>query len=137
MKVKELFGPHTRTVRLPTALATAGTEDTVALFRAPFNLTVTAVRYLPNAGLTGVTATEATLDVQNRGAAGDGTTSIASISFIDSEDATAFVPKDLTLGAAADRDVDEGEIIALDKSVTSTGLAIDGAIEIEFRNRGV
>ncbi len=137
MFLKDLFGQHTATVKLPTALATAATVDIVALFRAPFNLRVTAVRYLPNASLTGVTSTEATLDVMNRGVDGAQTDTIAVDSFDDDLDAVAFVPLDIVLTATlADRDVDEGHIIAVEKSVTSTGLAIDGSIEVQFESRG-
>ncbi len=138
MFLKDLLGQHKATVKLPTALATAATVDIVTLFRAPFNLTVTAVRYLPNVDLTGVTATEATLDVMNRGADGTEVDTIAVDSFDDDLDAVAFVPLTIPLTATvALRDVDEGHVIAIEKSVTSTGLAIDGSIEIEFESRGV
>ncbi len=137
MFFKDLLGTQRVTVKLPTALATAATVDEIVAFRAPFNLTVTAVRYLPAAALTGVTATEVTLAVDNRALDGAGTTEIASISFIDAEDAVAFDEKEVPLsGVAADQDVLEGEIVTIVKSVTSTGLALDGTVEIEFSSNG-
>lgn len=136
-KLKDLSGSHRQTVDIPVAGATAGTDFNHPAFVAPFNLTVTAVRYLPNANLTGVTATEATLKAVNRGATGAGTTVIASTSFDDDHDAEDFVDQELTLSAtAANRNVDEGSVIAIEKTHTSTGLALGGRVEIEYVNRG-
>ncbi len=137
MFFKDLLGTQRFTTKLPTALATAGTVDEIVAFRAPFNLTVTAVRYLPAAALTGVTATEVTLAVKNRALDGAGTTEIASLSFIDAEDAVAFDEKTIPLTATvADRDALEGELVTIEKTVTSTGLALDGTVEIEFSSNG-
>lgn len=136
-KLKDLSGVHTERVRLPTALATAGTEDIVALFVAPFNLTVEAVRLVPQAAITGETDTQLTLTIMNRGAAGDGTTAIATLVFDDDLDAVAFVDQEFTLSAtAANLNVDEGHVIAIDKTVVSTGLGVEGVIEIDYINRG-
>lgn len=136
-KLKDLSGVHTRAVRLPTALATAGTEDIVALFAAPFNLTVEAVRFVPQAAITGETDTLTTLTIMNRGAAGSGTTSVATLAFDDDLDAVAFVDQEFTLSAtAANLNVDAGHVIAIDKTVVSTGLGVEGVIEVDFINRG-
>lgn len=132
-QLKDLAGKHTVVVPIPVAGATAGTDFNVAAFRAPFPITVTAVRFLPTAAITGETDTEATLAAVNKGAAGDGTAVVASVSFDDDHDATAFVAQDLTLGAGVA--VDEGHVIAIAKTHTSTGLAISGAVEIEFVGR--
>ncbi len=135
--IQDLLGRHKSTTKLPTALATAGTVDEIVAFRAPFNCTVTAVRYLPAAALSGVTATEVTLAVDNRGLDGLGTTEIASLSFITTVDAVAFDEKAITLSTtAADLDAVEGDIITIVKTVTSTGLALDGTVEIEFISNG-
>lgn len=137
-RLRDISGPHRVTALIPVVGATAGTDFNVAAFRAPFKLTVTAVRYLPNADLTGVTATEATLKAVNRGAAGTGTTVIASTSFDDDNDAVAFVDQDLTLSAtAANLVVAEGSVVAIEKTHTSTGLALGGQVEIEFVSAGV
>lgn len=137
MFLKDLLGNHKVTTKLPTDLATAATVDEIVAFRAPFNATVTAVRYLPAAALTGVTATEVTLAVKNRALDGLGTTEIASLSFITTVDAVAFDEKTITLsGTAANLDVLEGEVITIEKTVTSTGLALDGTVEIEFVSNG-
>jgi hypothetical protein len=133
-QLKDLSGSHKVTTRIPVAGATAGTDFEVAAFRAPFNLTITAARYLPNADLTGVTATEATLAVVNKGALGAGTAVAASVSFDDDTDAVDFIPLDLTLGAGVN--VDAGHVVTIRKTHTSTGLALSGDVEIEFVNRG-
>ncbi len=136
MFLKDLLGRHRLVVRLPTEWATAATVDDVCAFIAPFGLEVTSVKYLPDVDLTGVTATEATLEVLNKGLAGAGTAVMATHSFIDASDAAEFVALALTLGAAADIVAVEGDVITIEKSVTSTGLAIAGSIEIEFRSIG-
>lgn len=137
MFLKDLLGFHKVTIKLPVELATAATVDEFAAFRAPFDLEVTAVRYLPSASLSGVTATEVTLSVVNKDQDGAGTDSMALLSFIDAEDAVAFDEKDIPLSATiADRDANEGDVIAIAKTVTSTGLALDGSVEIEFVSRG-
>lgn len=137
MFFKDLLGTHRFVTKLPTELATAATVDEFVAFRAPFNLTVTAVRYLPAAALTGATATEVTLAVKNRALDGAGSTEIAALSFITTVDAVAFDEKEIPLsGVAADQDVLEGELVTIEKSVTSTGLALDGTVEIEFSSNG-
>ena len=137
MFLKDLFGFHKVTIKLPVELRTAATVDEFAAFRAPFDLEVTAVRYLPSAALSGVTATEATLSVINKDADGLGSDSMALLSFVDTVDAVAFDEKDIPLSATvADRDANEGDVISIEKTVTSTGLALDGSVEIEFVSRG-
>lgn len=134
---KTLLGPQKATVKLPTELATAATVDEFVAFRAPFNIKITAVRYLPAADLSGVTATEVTLAVNNKGLDGLGAVEIASLSFITTVDADEFDEKAIPLsGTAADLLAVAGDVITIQKSVTSTGLALDGTVEIEFESRG-
>lgn len=137
MFLKDLLGFHKVTIKLPVELATAATVDEFAAFRAPFDLEVTAVRYLPSAALSGVTATEVTLAVINKDQDGAGTDEMASLSFVTGTDAVAFDEKDIPLsGTVANRDASEGDVISIAKTITSTGLALDGSVEIEFVSRG-
>ncbi len=134
---RDLLGGARVTVKLPTALATAATVDEIVAFKAPYNLTVDAVRYLPNVDLSGVTATEVTLAVNNRELDGAGTVEIASLSFVTAVDADAFEEKVIPVTSTVlDAEVDEGEIVTIVKSVTSTGLALDGSVEIEYHSNG-
>ncbi len=136
MFLKDLLGRHRVVVRLPTSWATAATVDDICAFIAPFGLEVTSVKFLPDADLTGATATEVTLEVLNKGLTGAGTAVMATLSFITSEDASAFVPHVIPLGAAADLLGVTGDVVTIEKSVTSTGLAVAGSMEIEFRSVG-
>lgn len=137
-QLRDTAGKFVVTQNLPATMLTAGTDDDVAVMRAPFNLKVTAVRFLPHAALTGETDTATVLEARNRGTDGQGTTSIASHTFDDDHDAVAFAPIDFTLSAtAANLLVEEGEVISVRKTHTSTGHVIDGAIEIEYESAGV
>ncbi len=137
MFLKDLLGRHRVVVRLPTSWATAATVDDICAFIAPFGLEVTSVKFLPDADLTGATATEVTLEVLNKGNVdGTGTAVMATLSFITAEDASAFIEHVIPLGAAADLLAVTDDIITIEKSVTSTGLAVAGALEIEFRSVG-
>jgi len=137
MFLKDLLGFHKVTIKLPVELRTAATVDEFAAFRAPFDLEVTAVRFVPSSALSGVTSTEMTLSVINKDQDGLGTDSMALLSFVTGVDAVAFDEKTIPLSATvADRDASEGDIISIAKTVTSTGLGLDGSVEIEFVSRG-
>jgi hypothetical protein len=134
---KDLIGGHSVTVKLPVAGATAGTDFDVTAFRAPFPLTVTAVRFLPDAALTGATATATTLSVINKGQSGAGAVSMAAKAFVTGEDAVAFDEEAITLsGTPANLNAAEGDIINVVKTHASTGTAISGSVEIDYVSRG-
>lgn len=119
--------------------ATIGTEKAYVLFRAPYNLTVTSVRWVPQAAVTGAATNNFAIAAQNRGAAGTATTAItATKTYASGTDAVAFVPETLTLSTtAANLNVDEGHVVALDRSVNGDGLASpEGVVEVEYTERG-
>lgn len=132
----DIPGPHLRTSDVP-GNATAGTADEWPLFVAPFNCTVTAVTFTAVAAVTGAATNNFALTCRNRGAAGTGTTAVASLTFGSGTNATAFVPKAVTLSAtAADLNLTAGDVLTAEKLVNGTGLAMPkGAYTVEFKVR--
>lgn len=128
------LAPLKQTFRARVALTAAGTDDEEVLFVAPYTGAVTAVRYNPDAAITGATATATTLAVRNRGAAGAGTTVMASIAFITGTNAVAFDETTVPLHATvANRDAVAGDVITFQKTHASTGTATpDAEVEVDF-----
>lgn len=115
------------------ALDAAGTAD-ASVAEAPFDGTVTAVRFTPDAAITGATATKRTMTLENRGQAGAGTTVIATLDFITGVNATKHDEIDFTLSVVANAtNVVTGDILVCKEAVTSTGTANPGGtIEVTF-----
>ncbi len=139
MRASDLLGDQVLVSQpSPTGWATAATVSEEPVFRAPFDLTVTAVYFIPNAALAGTATNFATLSVVNKGLAGAGTTAVASLA-IDTpttDDLADGVPKPITLATAtADKEVDAGEVLAIAKTVAGTGavIAAGGVFVIHYR----
>lgn len=120
-------------VRLP-AEGTAGTGGEYVLGYVEYAATVTAVRYMPDAAVTGAATNHKTLTVRNRGTAGAGTTATAAITFASGTNAAAFDATSLTLDAtAANRDVAADSVVTLLSAVVGTGMTLPaGTIEVEL-----
>jgi hypothetical protein len=116
---------------IPVAWATAATEGEEPAIKAPIRMTVTKVSLISKAAITGSDSAYATVSVVNRGAAGVGTASVASLAFdtATDDDVAAFNAKALTLGAGVL--IAKGDIVTIKKAATGDGMAISGQIEIE------
>lgn len=111
------------------AVATAGNDADTAVFVAPFDCTVTAVTYIPSATITGAATNNRTLALRNKGQAGAGTTTVASLNFGNGTNATAFDEKALTLSVtAADLDLVAGDVLALQSLHIGTGITDPGGL---------
>lgn len=121
-----LIREETETV--PTVAA--GADDGNHVCRAPFAGTVSAVTYTPDATLTGANTDSRTISLVNRGAAGAGTTTVASKAFLSGVNAADNDETDITLsGTAANLVVAEGDILEwVSTHVGSTGLADPGGM---------
>jgi hypothetical protein len=84
------------------AVSTANASDDTVLGQAPFACTVTSVQYVPEAAITGAATNHRTVSLVNRGQAGSGTTTVASLAF-DSGSVTAAAndEKTITLSGTA------------------------------------
>lgn len=136
-QLQNLSGDITVAVRIP-AETTAGDADTWALLEAPNDIEIVGVAVIFDEAVTGAATNNFAVAVQNEGTDGTGTTAVTdTTTFASGTDATAHVPVDLTLSSTeANLDVDEGEVIALARTVNGTGLASPtGLVQVTYRNR--
>lgn len=111
------------------AVGTAGNDEDSVLGQAPFDCTVTAVQYIPESAITGAATNNRTLSLVNKGAAGSGTTSVATLSFGSGTDAAAYDEKALTLsGTAANLDLAAGDTLQWRSIHVGTGIADPGGL---------
>jgi hypothetical protein len=133
MKLKDIQGEVKLMEAHVASTGNAASTGGQAVGRVPFRAVVTAVKFIADAAVTGATATEATLTLTNRTGAGLGSTAVAAKSFITGEDMVAFAPEDITVsGTAANLDVAEGDVLTIDKTVTSTGTLIPAGTVVVY-----
>lgn len=113
---------------VPPVAATVDADQVVGEVSAAGR--VTSVSYTPEAAITGAASPASrTFSLVNKGQAGSGTTTVATLAMVEGVDAVAFDEKAITLTAtAADRAVAAGdELVWLSAATTSgTGLADPG-----------
>lgn len=110
------------------AVATA-TDADVAVYVVPFDCTVTAVTYTPNATITGANTNSRTLNVVNKGATGVGATVVASKAFVSGVNATGYDETVITLsGTPANLALTAGDVLSLNSDSIGTGLADPGGL---------
>jgi len=109
--------------------AASGTDDSFIIGVAPWDGTVTAVTYIPEAAITGANTNTRAIRVRNKGLAGAGTTVVAELQFNTGVDAVAFDEKAITLsGTAANLVVVAGDVLELFSDSVGDGLAEPGGI---------
>lgn len=127
-----MTAPLTKALEADTVGAAAATDQETVIGRAPYAGVVTSVYYIPEASVTGLTAATAsrTYTVTNRGAtAGTGTVPVATlvnavsgagVNLVDS------VPIAFTLATAANLVLASGDVLMLESTHTTTGVADPG-----------
>lgn len=112
------------------ASAGAGADVERNLGVCPFAGTVSAVSYVPDTILSGANTDSRTLVLVNKGAAGSGTTVVATKAFTSGVNAAADLATSITLSAtAANLVVAAGDVLAWQSNhVGSTGLADPGGL---------
>jgi hypothetical protein len=104
--------------------------------RVPWNMTVTAADWTPQAAVTANGTNFATLSLRNRGAAGAGTALPVSRSYA-ATNSVAFVPEAMTLsGTATDLTLSAGDVLTVQMLFSGTGLVIpSGTVRLVARIR--
>lgn len=119
---------RTLTADVPPVAITA--DGSTVVGDAPITGTVTSVSYTPEAAVTGAASPASrTLSLVNHGAAGAGTTVVATLALVGGVNLVAYDAKPITLSVVADAtDVAEGDVLEWRSiAVTSgTGLADPG-----------
>lgn len=134
MQRKHLSGVDTATVYVPSQ-ATAGTDDNWPVWTAPFNATITGVKFTPSAAITADGTNNSVYTLQNKGS-GAGSTSVATRSWA-ATNSVASTPENMTLsGTAANLNVAAGDSLEIVKTHGGTGLVIpDGLLTISYKAR--
>jgi len=123
--------PYVRVIEADVpAVSTAGNDDDTVLTQAPFDCTVTAVEYVPEAAITGAATNHRTFSLVNKGAAGSSSTTVASLAFDSgSVTATANNEKAITLsGTAANLDLAAGDTLLWRSVHIGTGITDPGGL---------
>lgn len=108
------------------AAATAATRED-PLGAAAFPATVTKVVYIPQALITGANTNTRRVEVRNKGQAGAGVVVVASLQFDLATNGPADDEVALTLsGTPANRNLIEGDVLAVNTVAVGTGLADPG-----------
>lgn len=112
------------------AVGTAGSDDDTIVTQAPFDCTVTGVEYVPEANITGAATNHRTFSLVNKGQAGSGSTTVASLAF-DSGSVTATANNEKTIplsGTAANLDLTAGDTLQWRSIHIGTGITDPGGI---------
>jgi hypothetical protein len=114
-------------VRVPSVAAAS--DSTVNIGDVKRDGTVTKVAYIPDSAITGANTETRTISVLNKGQAGTGTTSVASLALTSGVNAAVSDEKALPSRHRRQQEVAEGDVLAF-KSLHSgsTGLADPGGL---------
>lgn len=125
-----MTAPLTRVIEADVpAVSTAGNDDDTVLAQAPFDCTVTAVEYVPEAAIAGAATNNRTVSLVNKGQAGSGSTSVASLNFDNGVNAAANNERTITLsGTAANLDLAAGDTLLWRSIHIGTGIADPGGL---------
>lgn len=110
-------------------VSTAGNDDDTVLGQAPFACTVTSVQYVAEAAITGADTNSRTVSLVNKGQAGSGTTTVASLALTNGVNATANDEKTITLsGTAANLVLAAGDTLQWRSIHIGTGITDPGGV---------
>jgi hypothetical protein len=119
--------PLTRVLETTCIATAAGSDASFVVGVAGEDETVSAVSYIPVSTITGANTNTRTIALVNKGAAGAGTTSVASLALTSGNNITGFDEGALTLSAtAADLVVTSGDVLAFTSTHAASGLADPG-----------
>lgn len=111
------------------AVSTAGNDDDSVVAQAPFDCTVTLVEYVPEAAITGAATNNRTVSLVNKGQAGSGSTTVASLSFDNGVNATANNERAITLsGTPANLVLASGDTLLWRSIHIGTGITDPGGL---------
>jgi hypothetical protein len=126
--------PLVRKLTTTIPAQTAAVDADQVIGEAPFACTLTSASIIPEAAVTGATSTARTFTIVNKGAAGAGTTVMATLALITGVDLVAFDEKDFTLSVVSGATTAaQGDIIAVVETHASTGTAHSGGtVQVEL-----
>jgi hypothetical protein len=111
------------------AVSTVGNDDDSVVGQAPFDCTVTSVVYIPETAITGADTNSRTVSLVNKGQAGSGSTTVASLALTSGVNAAANDDKAITLSAtAANLVLAAGDTLQWRSIHVGTGIADPGGM---------
>jgi hypothetical protein len=111
------------------AVSTANASDDTVIGQAPFDCTVTSVEYVPEAAITGAATNHRAFSLVNKGQAGSGSTTVATLAFDSGVNATANNERAITLsGTAANLDLSAGDTLQWMSVAVGTGITDPGGV---------
>lgn len=111
------------------AVGTAGNDQNTLVCQAPFDGVVSAVEFVPAAAVTGANTNTRAVALVNKGQAGSGSTSVASLQFDSGVNASANNEKAVTLsGTPADLAVAQGDTLLWTSTHVGTGITDPGGL---------
>ena len=111
------------------AVSTAGNDDDTVLGQAPFACTVTSVQYVPEAAITGADTNSRAVSLVNKGQAGSGSTTVATLALTNGVNAAANDEKTITLsGTAANLALAAGDTLQWRSIHVGTGITDPGGV---------
>lgn len=122
--------PHIETIQMQVpGQATAGTDDAWVVGEAPYAGVIVGVSYTTDANIAGHASNNRVFSLINTGAAGSGTTSVATVTSDASNSFTAYNEKQLTItNTAANRVVAQGDILKFVSDAQASGVADPGGV---------
>lgn len=120
--------PLTKVMRIAAGpVGTAGNDLISPVGVVEFAGSITNVRIVPNAVITGAATNNRKHTLYNRGGAGAGTTAVATRQYVSGTNAPIKVATDLTLsGTAADLVVAAGDVLEFESLHILTGITDPG-----------
>lgn len=121
--------PDIRRVEGTVPAAAAGAAQDQTIGEAHFGGIIHSVSIVPEANIVAHAANYRTFRVINKGADGNGSTVVATFATdtVSTDDMSDFDEKHLPLsGTPADLVVAQGDVLAIDETVTGTGVAHSG-----------
>jgi hypothetical protein len=120
--------PLTRNIEENVAALALGASDDTTLTQAPFAGTVTGVKYIADAAITGANTNTRSVSLINKGQAGAGNVVVATLQFNAGVNAPAQDDVSLTLGVAANLVLAEGDNLVWRSTSVGTGIADPGGL---------
>lgn len=135
-QLSEIAGNHVFRVKLAAAMASATTDDEVALAILPFNMTIVGVKWTPDAAVTANGTNFSVISVRNRKADASGSALPASRSYA-ATNSSAFVSEAMTLsGTASDLACSAGDVLTVQRIHTASGVVVpSGIVEVSAKIR--
>jgi hypothetical protein len=136
-KLQYLQGLHTVSGIYVPAHAAATATEKLPVFEAPFDCYLRRVAFAPQAAVTGQDTNTTHINVLDGGAAGSGTTELATKELVNGTDLAALDYQDIFALTDTKVELSAGDIVLLQEEKVGTGLAVgQGFVLVSVEAKG-